>query len=62
MRIPCIMRARARAHPVVTPEYRSAIFYHTPEQLEIAKRVTEEVQKKHFDPIGTCRERLCVKT
>ena len=33
-------------------EYRSAIFYHTPEQLEIAKRVTEEVQKKHFDPIG----------
>ncbi len=34
-------------------EYRSAIFYHTPEQLEIAKRVTEEVQKKHFDPAGT---------
>ncbi|RPD68400.1 peptide methionine sulfoxide reductase [Lentinus tigrinus ALCF2SS1-7] len=33
-------------------QYRSAIFYHTPEQLEIAKRVTEEVQKKHFDPIG----------
>ncbi|TFK80231.1 peptide methionine sulfoxide reductase [Polyporus arcularius HHB13444] len=33
-------------------QYRSAIFYHTPEQLEIAKRVTEEVQKKHFDPAG----------
>lgn len=39
-------------HIVGTSEYRSAIFYHTPEQLEIAKRVTEEVQKKHFDPIG----------
>lgn len=34
------------------PEYRSAIFYNTPEQEEIAKRVTEEVQKKHFDPVG----------
>lgn len=33
-------------------QYRSAIFYHSPEQLEIAKRVTEEVQKKHFDPKG----------
>ncbi|EMD35158.1 hypothetical protein CERSUDRAFT_116630 [Gelatoporia subvermispora B] len=33
-------------------QYRSAIFYNTPEQLEIAKRVTEEVQKKHFDPKG----------
>ncbi|OBZ74564.1 putative peptide methionine sulfoxide reductase [Grifola frondosa] len=33
-------------------QYRSAIFYHSPEQLEIAKRVTDEVQKKHFDPIG----------
>lgn len=35
-----------------TTEYRSAIFYNTPEQATIAKRVTEEVQKKHFDPIG----------
>ncbi|KAI0673255.1 peptide methionine sulfoxide reductase [Trametes maxima] len=34
----------------VGTQYRSAIFYTTPEQLEIAKRVTEEVQKKHFDP------------
>ncbi|CDO75713.1 hypothetical protein BN946_scf184493.g11 [Trametes cinnabarina] len=33
-------------------QYRSAIFYNTPEQLEIARRVTEEVQKKHFDPKG----------
>lgn len=34
-------------------QYRSAIFYNTPEQEEIAKRVTAEVQKKHFDPHGT---------
>ncbi len=27
-------------------EYRSAIFYHTPEQLETAKAVTAEVQDK----------------
>ncbi|KZT03227.1 peptide methionine sulfoxide reductase [Laetiporus sulphureus 93-53] len=33
-------------------QYRSAIFYHSPEQLQIAKRVTDDVQKKHFDPIG----------
>ena len=33
-------------------EYRSAIFFHTPEQESIARRVTEEVQKKHFDPVG----------
>ncbi|KAI0799738.1 peptide methionine sulfoxide reductase [Irpex lacteus] len=33
-------------------QYRSAIFYNTPEQLEIAKRVTEEVQAKHFTPKG----------
>ncbi|KAI0791131.1 peptide methionine sulfoxide reductase [Abortiporus biennis] len=36
----------------VGTQYRSAIFYHSPEQLETARRVTEEVQKKHFDPIG----------
>lgn len=35
------------------PEYRSAIFYNSPSQNNIAKRVTEEVQKKHFDPHGT---------
>ena len=33
-------------------EYRSAIFFHTPEQETIARRVTEEVQKKHFDTKG----------
>ncbi|KAI0341139.1 peptide methionine sulfoxide reductase [Trametopsis cervina] len=36
----------------VGTQYRSAIFYNTPEQLEIAKRVTEEVQAKHFTPKG----------
>ncbi|KAF8132246.1 peptide methionine sulfoxide reductase [Mycena galopus ATCC 62051] len=34
-------------------QYRSAIFTTTPEQAEIAKRVTEEVQAKHFTPKGT---------
>lgn len=34
------------------PEYRSAIFYNTAEQEIIARRVTEEVQKKHFDSVG----------
>jgi len=33
-------------------QYRSAIFTHNDEQAETAKRVTEEVQKKHFDPKG----------
>jgi peptide-methionine (S)-S-oxide reductase len=31
-------------------EYRSAIFTTTPEQADTAKRVTEEVQAKHFTP------------
>lgn len=31
-------------------EYRSAIFFNTPEQEAIARRVTQEVQKKHFTP------------
>ncbi|KAJ7155592.1 peptide methionine sulfoxide reductase [Mycena filopes] len=34
-------------------QYRSAIFTTTPEQAETAKRVTEEVQAKHFTPKGT---------
>jgi peptide-methionine (S)-S-oxide reductase len=29
-------------------EYRSAIFFHTPEQKEIALAVTADVQKKHI--------------
>jgi peptide-methionine (S)-S-oxide reductase len=29
-------------------EYRSAIFYHSPEQKEIAERVTEKVQEEHY--------------
>ncbi|KAH9912359.1 peptide methionine sulfoxide reductase [Epithele typhae] len=36
----------------VGTQYRSVIFYNTPEQLEVAKRVTDEVQRKHFDPKG----------
>ncbi|KAF9779840.1 peptide methionine sulfoxide reductase [Thelephora terrestris] len=34
-------------------QYRSAIFYNSRAQKDIAQRVTEEVQKKHFDPHGT---------
>ncbi|THU91210.1 peptide methionine sulfoxide reductase [Dendrothele bispora CBS 962.96] len=34
----------------VGTQYRSAIFYTTPDQLEVAKRVTAEVQEKHFTP------------
>src|SRR5712672_4069179 len=33
-------------------EYRSTIFFHTPEQEKIARRVMQEVQKKHFTPKG----------
>ncbi|KAI9464090.1 peptide methionine sulfoxide reductase [Lactarius psammicola] len=33
-------------------QYRSAIFFNTPEQEAIARRVTEEVQEKHFTPKG----------
>lgn len=29
-------------------QYRSAIFYHSPEQKEIAEKVTAEVQEKHY--------------
>jgi len=36
----------------VGTQYRSAIFYHTPEQSEIAHKVTKEVQEKHFAPKG----------
>ncbi|TRM66917.1 peptide methionine sulfoxide reductase [Schizophyllum amplum] len=33
-------------------QYRSAIFTHSREQEDVAKRVTEEVQAKHFTPKG----------
>ncbi|KAG8908793.1 Peptide-methionine (S)-S-oxide reductase [Tulasnella sp. 403] len=33
-------------------QYRSAIFTHSPEQEEIAKRVTQEVDEKYFAPKG----------
>ncbi|KAF8064441.1 peptide methionine sulfoxide reductase [Lyophyllum atratum] len=33
-------------------QYRSSIFTHSTEQEAIAKRVTEEVQAKHFTPKG----------
>ncbi|KAI0252751.1 peptide methionine sulfoxide reductase [Lactifluus subvellereus] len=33
-------------------QYRSAIFFNTPEQESIACRVTQEVQEKHFTPKG----------
>ncbi|KIK75765.1 hypothetical protein PAXRUDRAFT_835558, partial [Paxillus rubicundulus Ve08.2h10] len=33
-------------------QYRSVIFTHSPEQTTVAKRVTEEVQAKHFTPKG----------
>jgi peptide-methionine (S)-S-oxide reductase len=36
----------------IPAEYRSAIFTHSPEQVETAKRVTAEVQAKYFDPKG----------
>jgi len=39
--------------PDVGSQYRSALFPHTDEQTSIARKVTEEVQKKHFDPHGT---------
>ncbi|GAB5586798.1 tubulin-dependent ATPase kip3 [Umbelopsis nana] len=34
--------------PDVGSQYRSVIFYHSNEQKEIAERVTEEIQKKHY--------------
>jgi len=33
-------------------QYRSAIFYNSPVQKDTAQRVTDEVQKAHFDPHG----------
>lgn len=43
-------------------EYRSAIFFNTPEQKDIAQRVTEEIQKKYFDPKGTLTSLILLST
>ncbi|KAF9256323.1 peptide methionine sulfoxide reductase [Marasmius fiardii PR-910] len=36
----------------VGPQFRSAIFTHSPDQFEVAKRMTDEVQERHFTPQG----------
>lgn len=36
----------------ITSEYRSAIFTHSPSQLEIATKVKNEVSEKYFAPKG----------
>ena len=39
--------------PDIGTQYRSALFPHTDEQERTAKRETEEVQAKHFQPKGS---------
>ena len=36
----------------IMTEYRSAIFYHTPEQKSIAEQVTQEIQTTYIDKLG----------
>jgi len=38
--------------PDTGTQYRSAIFYHTPEQKSIAEQVTADIQQKYFDSKG----------
>ena len=49
----CVVAQAART------EYRSAIFYNTPEQAEVARGVTAEVQRQHFDPKGASLSPFC---
>ena len=46
------MLRRVKGDRTSSTEYRSAIFYNTPEQKAIAERVTKAVQDKHFTPTG----------
>jgi peptide-methionine (S)-S-oxide reductase len=41
--------------PDVGSQYRSAIFYHSPEQKQVVEKVTAQVQKEHYpdQPIVT---------
>ena len=51
--------ARVRGLTDRLPEYRSAIFTTTPEQMAVARRVTDEVQAKHFTPKVMCSSFEC---
>jgi hypothetical protein len=42
--------------PPTGTQYRSAIFYHTPEQQTIAEEVKKEVQEQHYSTTGIVTE------